>query len=198
MKKQLIILIFMMIFSIFNVHAVTTCINNGTAFKNCFDVNQNIYETGISYYEGSNDKLKMYIENPDVKVNNWIEWALEKLTPGAIQKISPTDLGDNTVVTFDSNEDFFNLLQQENAVGNVTLFSKSELYAKERDKTSELTGEVINWTYILIIMIIEFTRIIINITLVLVSIFLIFRGIPMALNFVKNMTIKFFIWSKSK
>jgi len=178
------------------LNALKTCINQtNTTF--CFDTNQDMYESGLTFYEGQNDKYGLYIENPDTGNKNWIDYTMDfVIAPFVTNKIDMTKLTDETTFTFESYQDFYNVLQQKNAIGNVTLFTKSNLYEQERQKTSSLTGEVVNWTYILIILVMEFFRIIIDLLLIIITMLLIFRGIPMALNFVKKITIKSYVWSK--
>lgn len=196
---KLKIFILLIIFLIPSVLGVQTCILNGTTSNEsqCFDTNMDIYETGITFYEGLNDRYGLYIVNPTLDGFQGIIQGAEKFlkTETSLNILTPAMFTDETILTFNTVEDFNNLLQQKNAECNVSLFSQSDLYSKERTLTKSYTSEVINWSYLLIILIIEFTKIFIDILLILVTIFIIFRGIPMGLNFIKKMTIKFYVWS---
>jgi hypothetical protein len=179
-----------------SVFSVKTCILDNGNLTQCFDTDMNIYETGITFYEGQNDKYGVYIENPETKnqILSGADLFIKNVNTRNI--INPNDFNDKTTLTFNRVEDFNNLLQKKNADCNVSLFTQSDLYAKERLLTKQLSSETINWTYILLMMIMEFIKIVINILLILLTIFIIFRGIPMGLNFVKRMVIKFYVWSR--
>ena len=195
MKKTIPILLIIFTLLITQALAVQICVKTNSTYENCFNENSNIFESGISFYEGQNDKLGLYIETPKAST---LADKMVGYVPGSQRKINPSSLGDDTKFTFNNLEDFESIIQKKNADGNISLFSKKDLYEKERLQITQYTSEVLDWTSIVIIMLIEFTRIIINVLIILVAIFLVFRGIPMGLNFIKNMTIKFFIWSKSK
>lgn len=190
-KKVLTLLIFIVL-SI-NVLAVNTCINTTDGRQVCFESDSNIYQQNVNLYEGENSRYGVYITNPsDSESSSAIGKFVDKIK-GLFDnnKIDVENLGDETTFQFQSSTDFFNTLQESNALGNVTLFTQKDLNKIKREKTYALTSDVVNWTFLLLVVIKELILILLNVGIIIIAIFTFFRMIPWVLNQVKILTFKF-------
>lgn len=177
---------------------VTTCVNTTNNITLCYETDSAIYDTGMALYEGRNDKYGVYITNPNDQLGqNYVMSIVNKIKDSfSDEKLDTRNLVAGTKITFDSQEDLFNLLQQKNAIGNVTLFSQADINKQNRESTQNLVGEMINWTYVLLSIVIEFTKMILSVGSLLLMMAMIFVFIPKLLNFIKKMTIKAIMWKR--
>jgi len=180
--------------------AVDTCINTTFNQTICFNADSQIYPQNIALWEGANEKYGLYVQSPTADLNkNYFSKMVSRITSAFDNnRIDPSKLGDDTTFYFQTPSDFYNFIQQQNAAGNVTLFTQIELNQKIRDITVLYTGEVIDWTFVLILIIVEFFKIGITMGTFLLIVFIFFRYIPRVLNLVKIMVFKMIVGAKRK
>lgn len=206
MNKKLLfppLLVLILVFITIPSIAVNTCVNTTQNWQNyqlCVNTGSGIYENGLNYYEGRNDPFGLTITSPSESTGfAWIDTIKESITKTlSTGKVDLSKLGDETTFTFDNYNDFYNLLQQKNAIGNVSLFTTTQFNEIKRQKIGELTTEVVNWITVLIVLTLEFSKMIISVGTVLLVIFLIFYLLPKMLNLIKKYTIKFYMWRVQK
>lgn len=177
---------------------INTCVNTTSNVTLCYQTDSAIYDTGIALYEGRNNDYGVYIENPtDQLGQGYVASIINKIKNSFdTGKIDTKNIQPGTTITFDSNEDLYNLLLQKNAVGNVTLFTQADINKQNRELTQNLIGEMINWTYVLLSITIEFTKMIVSVGSLLLMMAMIFVVLPKTLNFIKKMTIKAIMWKR--
>ena len=183
----------------FSVFGLETCFNESSR-EICFNSHSSIYEQNIGLFDGNNDRYGVYVTNPDDELNqNWFNSFVNNVK-GAFSsgKIKVSDLGDETSFSFESPEDFYNLAQQKNALGNVTLFTSEDLNTKQRELTLIYTNKVIDWNFLLLLVAIETFKLIISLGVIIGSIFILFRGIPFSMNKMKFYMVKFIVRGKNK
>lgn len=190
MKKILLFfLMFLMSFSVIN--AIDTCVSTTDNRSFCFDTDANIMPQNINLFEGQNSKYGLYVENPtDDDLDIYSKFI--KNIKGALStnKINVESLEDDTKFHFDSATDFYNFLQRNNAEGNVSLFTKKDLNQEIREKTQVETNNVLNWTFLLLVVVVEFFKITINTLIILMSIYIYFRLLPFIFNKIKMIVFK--------
>ena len=183
-----------------NASSISTCVNTTDDREICFDIDSGIYPQNIDLWEGQNENYGLHIINPDDISNqnlfSKIKTSIKNLFDS--NKIDVTQLDDETTFEFQSFDDFYNFLQQQNAEGNISLFTSKDLNGKERIETRKLTSGVLTWTKILMIVIIEFFKIMLNIILLIGSTYLFFRIIPFALNQTKKLVYKLIVRQNDK
>lgn len=203
MNKNTPLLVFVAIFLLINasyVLATKTCFENDYNETICYDVDSNIFPQGINLYEGSNDRYGLFIENPDIETTNsaWGKFTSWVRNLFDDNQINVDDLTDETTFEFQSYDDFYNFLQQNNANGNVTLFTSKDVNLEERERTRVLTTQVLNWIQLILYMIIELFKTILNLVMVFGTAILLFKLIPYILNKVKSIVYKVMIKRVSK
>lgn len=197
-KKSLLLVLLITIFSI-NVYSIETCFNTSDR-EVCFQSDSSIYQQNMGLFNGDNDLHGVYVVNPDNDLNqNWFMSLVDKFK-GIFDsgKIDIADFGDETRFVFETPEDFYNLAQQKNALGNVSLFTSEDLNNKQRELTNVYTSRVIDWTFILLLVIIETFKLIISVVSIIFSIYLLFRLIPWSMNKMKMFMFKFIVRGKQK
>jgi hypothetical protein len=194
--KALFFLIFMLLFAT-SVMGVRTCINETDV---CYDIDSNVFRQDINLWEGQNQKYGLNIINPEDELDqSWYKSAWNSIVNFfSTNKIDITDLEDETTFEFQSHTDFYNFLQQQNALGNVSLFTTAELNKITREKTILLTGEIIDWTFILILVILETFKMVIAVGLIILSIYAFFRVLPAVLNIMKKIVFSIMTGKKIK
>lgn len=162
-------LFFVFIISLISVFSIQTCFVSNAGLNICHQSDTGIYPQNINLWEGHNSKYGVNIIN----VND------EAI--GITGRIDVTQLGDNTIFEFQSIDDFYNLVQQSNAKGNITLFTQAELNQETRERTTLLISEVLGANTMLFIIIIEMFKIFISVAFILSVLYAFFRLIPLVL-----------------
>jgi len=179
MKKLNLLIIMTLLFS-FNV--LGFCYVDGE----CGDNYSNVYPQNINDFNGLTNEKEVFIGNPSG--NSFQENIIKKVNDE--NTITLNNLVDETNIEFKNDGDFYTELQKQNANANVSLFTQKDLNSLIRDKTSLLTLENVNWTFILLIIIMELFKIIVNLSIILISILLFFRTIPFVFKMIKNLMFK--------
>lgn len=184
----------MLIFTVQLSIAVDTCINT-TQGQICYGIDSGYFPQNINLFEGANDKYNLYIENPDEATDQDFLSKIKDKIQGLFDtnRVDITELGDQTQFEFQSYEDFYNFLQQENAIGNVSLFTSKDLNQYQRELTNGYTSEVLQWTGVLWVIIIDVFKIFINLIAIFGIIIVMFRLIPFALRQIKKLMYKMII-----
>lgn len=178
-KKFLLTLIILLTLSF--VSADDTCYNNTV----CFNDDSNVFQQNTGLFEGIQTQTVTTINPEESRLRDLIvKNILEDET------VQINNLLDLSTQEFKDISDFYNYLQQQNAIGNVTLFTQKDLNFKTREYTQTLVNDNINWTFLLLIVIIEFFKIMLNVLLTLLMIFTFLRLIPLTLKSIKNFMFK--------
>lgn len=175
MKISLLHTLLLIIITTSSVLGVKTCFNSTTTNESiCYDIDSNLFPQNVNLWNGLNDKYNLNIKSSDSD-ESFIKEFFD------LNKVDVTKLEDSTVFEFQSYEDFYNFLQQQNAIGNVSLFTQKDLNRVEREKTISLSGVVINWNQVVLTVVLEFFKIIIDLVIIIGSIYAFFRLIPYSL-----------------
>jgi len=172
--------------------AIETCFN-ASGKELCFEADSGLYQQNIALWEGENNKYGIYVSNPEDTLNqNWFNKVINSIKSVVTSgKIDISKMGDETKFTFQNPTDFYNLAQQNNALGNATLYTQKEINQEIRERTTVMSGKVIDWSLVLILLIVETLKIFFDIVILILAIFMLFRLIPWSLNLVKKMMLRF-------
>jgi len=200
MKKQILVLtLLFLILSVFaSADLVQICSNKGLVNEICFQVDNNVLPQNINLFEGENDNHNLYVETASVD-NPAFDWKRGLFSGSGtiflqnkLDKIivNPDELIEGSQLEFKSYTDFYNYLQQENAIGNVSLFTTKDLNQLTRDYNSALN--VKTWSLIssMLFLIIEFTKLLLYSFVLFGSAYLFFKFLPFTLSLIK----KFIFW----
>lgn len=192
------LIIFLVVLMIPFVSSIETCVNTTDNRQICFDIDSGMYPQNIDLFEGQNENFGLHILNPESISNQDLFSKIKTNIKNffSSNKVDVTALGDQTNFEFRSFDDFYTFLQQRNAVGNVTLFTSKDLNSEERKLTRVLIGNVLTWTKILMIVMMEFFKLMLNVVLLIGSMFLFFRLIPFSLNKIKILVFKLMTQNK--
>lgn len=191
MKKTIPILVILILTLLTSSFAVRTCFNTTQDTLICFDADSSIYPQNIDLWEGHNEKYGVYITNPEE--DGLFNVVKDLFDTG---KIDVTKLGDETTFEFQSANDFYNLIQQNNALGNVTLFTQAELNQEIRERTLSLTNEVLGWTVTMLTVIIELMKIMFSVIIIIGGMYLFFRLIPFGLKKINSLIFRVVVGTK--
>lgn len=193
-KKLIYILPIIILFTFINVTALQVCFNNTDNVVSCSNFDNNIFPQNINLWEGQNDNYDLYIENPAI-LSPFKQLIKNNFDT---QKVDVSELSDEWKFTFQNYNDFYNIVQQGNALGNVSLFTQSDLNKELRSRTSYLTEQVLGYTVTLMVVMIELFKILLALISVIIMIYLFFRLLPWAFKHINTIMVKFALRGNQK
>jgi hypothetical protein len=176
-----------------DVKAVEICFNNtdtNSTICNNFDID--IFPQNINLWEGQNDNYNVFIENP-TELNPFQQLLKNTFNTN---KVDVSKLTDEWTFTFQDYNDFYNIVQQSNALGNVTLFTQADLNKEYRARTTFLTSQVLGYTVTLIVVLMELLKIMFSVITIVIMIYLFFRLLPWVFKKVNTIMVKFAVRGK--
>jgi len=193
MKKQTIIIPIMIILILSFVNAVQVCVNTTDGRNVCNQYDSNVFPQNINLWEGQNEEFNLFITNPaNTPAMALIRDALNT------NDVDVRTLTDGWVFQFQNQNDFYNLVQQSNALGNVSLYTKSDINREVRDKTMFLISDNLNYSVTLIVITLELFKMILSTLLIILMVYMFFRLIPFVFKHSVIILFKIIVWSERK